>query len=115
MAASTKGYESGYSESSFWGKCRGAFKTAGAEVIERALWLFYALKRPETPFWAKTAIVGALGYFISPIDVIPDAIPILGFTDDLGVLVAAVGAVSQYIDEKVKQQAKSKMQEWGLV
>ena len=79
-----------YSDSSFWDKVKKFALTAGKEVIEKALWLYYAAQRPETPKWAKTAIYGALAYFISPIDAIPDITPLVGFTDDLGALAAAI-------------------------
>ena len=48
-----------YSDSSFWDKVKKFALTAGKEVIEKALWLYYAAQRPETPKWAKTAIYGA--------------------------------------------------------
>ena len=50
-------------------------------------------------------IYGALGYFISPIDVIPDFIPVVGFTDDIGVLAAAVVMAASYIDAEAKAKA----------
>ncbi len=114
MANGTSGYESSYGEGSFWSKCQGALKSAGAEVLEVALKLYYALQRPETPVWAKTAILGALGYFISPVDVIPDVLPVVGFTDDLGILVAALGTVSQYVDDAVVEEARATLRRWGL-
>ncbi|PEO50494.1 hypothetical protein CN563_02685 [Bacillus sp. AFS026049] len=46
-------------------------KKAGVKVVYVALLLFYTLQKPTTPVWAKTVIVGALGYFILPIDLIP--------------------------------------------
>ena len=49
----------GYSDSSFWDKLKHFALSAGKEVIEKALWLYYAAQRPETPKWAKTAIYGA--------------------------------------------------------
>lgn len=103
-----------YSEASFWEKAKGSLKSAGHEVLEKALWLFYALQKGSTPAWAKAAIIGALGYFISPIDAIPDFVPIVGFTDDLGVLVAAVGAVAAHIDGEVKSRAAKKLADWGV-
>lgn len=107
-------YEKHFSESSFWSKCSSAFKKAGREVLEKALWLFFALQKDSTPRWAKGIIIGALGYFISPIDAIPDFVPIVGFTDDLGVLLAAVGTVAAHIDGEVKALASKKMADWGI-
>ncbi len=105
-------YSKDYSEKGFWKKLAKFAKVAGTEVVEKALWLYYAYQRPETPMWAKTTIVAALGYFISPIDAIPDFIPIVGYIDDLGVLTAAVASVAVYIDKDVKKKAKKKLKDW---
>lgn len=78
------------------------------------MWLYFALQRDETPVWAKTTIVGALGYFISPIDAVPDVIPVVGYSDDLAVLVAAVATVASYIDAGVKRQTTTKLKQLGL-
>ena len=101
-----------YSDSSFWEKVKGFAKTAGKEVIEKALYLYYAAQRSETPAWAKTIIYSALAYFILPIDAIPDFTPVVGYSDDLGALAAAVAAVSMYITEDVKSKAKQKLSDW---
>lgn len=101
-----------YNESSFWEKVKTFAAQAGKEVIEKALWLYYAAQRQETPVWAKTIIYGALAYFVSPIDAIPDVSPAIGYVDDLGALSAAIGMVSLYINEEVKQQAKEKLNTW---
>ncbi|RNM19035.1 DUF1232 domain-containing protein, partial [Dickeya undicola] len=68
--------------------------------------------RPDTPIWAKTTIYASLAYFVLPIDAIPDAIPVVGYTDDLAVLATALATVSMYIDEKVKQLAAQKISDW---
>lgn len=101
-----------YSEDGFWDKVKKFAVKAGSEVIEKALYLYYAAQRPETPMWAKTVIFGALAYFISPVDAVPDMIPVAGFTDDLGALAAALGVVSMYITDEVKIQAKQQLQLW---
>ncbi len=101
-----------YSEKNFWEKIKTFAKTAGKEVIEKALFLYYAAQQPATPLWAKTAIYGSLAYFISPLDAIPDLTPMLGYSDDLGILAAALVTVASYITDEVKQQAKNKMQTW---
>ena len=101
-----------YSDNSFWDKVKTFAITAGREVIEKALWLYYAAQRPETPKWAKAAIYGALAYFISPLDAIPDITPLVGFTDDLGALAAAIAMTSAYINEDVKAKASQKLLDW---
>ncbi len=64
------------------------------------------------PPWAKTVVVGALTYFISPVDAIPDILVGIGFTDDLGVLLAAIATVSVYINAETKEQAQQKLTDW---
>ncbi len=101
-----------FDDGSFWNKLKNFALKAGKEVIEKALWLYYAAQQPQTPAWAKTVIYGALAYFVLPVDAIPDAVPVAGFTDDLGTLAAALGTVSMYVTEEVKQLAADKMKGW---
>lgn len=101
-----------FDEVSFWEKVRNFALKAGREVIEKTLWLYYAAQQPATPAWAKTVIYGALAYFVLPLDAVPDAIPVAGFTDDLGVLAAAVVTVSMYVTDEVKRMADAKLREW---
>jgi uncharacterized membrane protein YkvA (DUF1232 family) len=101
-----------YSDQSFWEKLKKFALSAGKEVVEKALTLYYTAQNPNVPAWAKTVVVGALTYFISPVDAIPDILVGVGFTDDLGVLLAAIATVSIYINAETKQQAKQKMSEW---
>lgn len=112
LAVAGSPYEKEYSEESFWDKVVNYAKAAGREVIEKALWLYYAAQKPTTPTWAKGVVFAALGYFIMPIDAIPDITPFVGFMDDLGVLAAAVATVSMYIDDEVKEQTAHKLEEW---
>lgn len=112
MINESDGYEKEYTETGLKSKLIRYAKVAGREVVEKALWLYYASRSPATPIWAKTAIYGALGYFISMIDAIPDLTPIIGYTDDLGVLVAALATVSAYITPEVKAKANEKLRQW---
>lgn len=101
-----------YSDESFWDKLKHYARVAGKPVVEMALQLFYALQAPKTPRWAKTVIVGALAYFILPVDAIPDVIPVAGYTDDIGALAAALATVSMYITDDINQMAQAKLQQW---
>ncbi len=107
-------YASHYSDASFWRKVRGVLKTAGREVLEKALWLYFAMQRPETPMWAKATIAAALGYFILPFDLVPDVVPLLGYTDDASVLAGALVTVAAYVDGGVKEAAATKLRDWGM-
>lgn len=112
MAEHSDGFAKDFSDKGFWDKALNFAKTAGKEVIDKALQLYYVLQEPGTPAWAKTVIVGALGYFISPIDAIADVIPMIGYADDLGVLAAAMATVAMYITDEVKAKAAAKLAEW---
>ncbi len=61
--------------------------------------------------WARTTIYGALAYLISPIDAIPDFVPVVGFSDDLAAMAAAIAVVTAYITPEVIRRAKQKMAE----
>ena len=105
-------YSREFSEDGFWKKLAKYALAAGKDVVEKALLLYYAFQNADTPTWAKGVIVGALGYFIMPVDAIPDIIPVVGYADDLGVLVAAIATVAAYITPEVHEQAKDKITQW---
>lgn len=107
-------YSKNYSEDSFWKKIKGSAQKAGLSVVYVGLLLFYTLQKDkdDVPFWAKTVIISALGYFIFPLDLIPDLAPVAGYADDIGALMSAIAIVSMYIDEQVKQKAKDKLKDW---
>ncbi len=98
-----------YNEQGFWTKVGGFAKAAGYQVIEKALLLYYTLQSPDCPAWARATIVGALGYFIFPIDAIPDVLVPIGYTDDAAVLAAALAAVAVHVGPEEKAKAAEKM------
>lgn len=102
-------YAKEFSEESFWDKIGSALKKAGAEVIYKALQLYYATQNPSCPVTVKATIYAALGYFILPIDLIPDFIPVVGYSDDLLAIGAALGIANLYVDSEVMRKAKDKM------
>ena len=87
-------------------------KKAGTKVIYSVLLMWYAFQRRETPAWAKRIILGVLGYFLTPIDMIPDITPIVGYTDDLGLLGLGLVAIAAYVNDEVKQEARTKLKSW---
>ena len=104
-------YRKHFSESEFWKKLTAFAKKAGLKVVYAALLLYYVVKSPLTSKKDKGKILGALGYFILPIDVIPDWIPVAGYTDDLAALTWAIYSVAKNITPEIKQQAKDKLRE----
>lgn len=99
-------YAKDFSDDSFWEKVKGVLKSAGLPLIYKAFQLYYVMMRPDCPIHIKAAIVATLGYFISPIDLIPDFVPFVGFSDDLAAIVAALVMAQMYVDENVKRQAR---------
>ena len=89
-----------YSADGFWSKITGKAKKLGKDLIIKALILYYALQDPDTPAWAKAVIVGALGYLISPFDLVADMTPVVGYGDDLAVLVKASAIVAMHIKDR---------------
>lgn len=105
-------YRNEYSESEFWAKLKKVAKKAGANVVYVALILYYELKDPAVSAKEKAVILGALGYFILPVDLLPDFVPMAGYVDDLAALAAAYSYIRGHLSEDVKQQAQGKLREW---
>ena len=107
-----KKYITAFSEVNLIEKIKQFGKKAGIKVIYLVLLLFYTLQKSTTPKFAKSLIIGGLGYFILPADFLPDLIPGIGFTDDLTALISVVVAVALFIDEGVKTKAKERLHVW---
>ena len=97
-------YANKFSQSDFVEKIANIAKRAGAKLVYAALILYYTLQSDKVSAANKAMIIGALGYMISPLDVIPDAIPIAGLTDDLAVLL--------FVLKKVWTEAKERLSKW---
>jgi len=89
----------------FWPKLRRVARRI--PFIEELLAAYYCTLDPKTPLQAKAVLMGALAYFVLPIDVIPDFIAGFGFTDDATVLYAAIRSVAKYIRDDHRARAKA--------
>ena len=87
-------------------------RRAGAKLVYAALILYYTLQSKNVPLKDKAIIIGALGYLISPLDVIPDAIPIAGLGDDVAVLLYVLHKIKGDLTDEVKQRAYDKLSKW---
>src|SRR5690554_3728608 len=105
-------YQHLFTSSRFWKKLGKHAAVIGRGTLEKALYLYYAAQNPATPAWAKRVVYGALGYFILPLDAIPDLAPLIGYTDDLSVMAAALATVAYYVTPEVKAQAHNKLSDW---
>ncbi|MCG8327651.1 MAG: DUF1232 domain-containing protein [Chitinophagales bacterium] len=107
-----KQYIDQFSENRFWKKLAHYARQAGTRTVYAALLLFYAYQRKDTPAWAKRIVLGSLGYFLSPFDAIPDLSPIIGFTDDIGVLSFGLVTIAAYVNDEVKGKARQQLSKW---
>jgi len=105
-------YSKYYSEKSLWEKIKKFSKAAGTKVIYAVLLLYYAMKDSKVSLKTKIFIAASLGYFIMPADAIFDLTPIIGYSDDLGVLLFALKQISSAITNDVKENARNKIAEW---
>ena len=105
-------YKNKFSQQNFIEKIQRIAKRAGAKLVYIALILYYLMQSDKVSLKDKAIIIGALGYLISPIDVVPDAIPIAGLADDLAVLLYALGKVWSQVDDNLKDKAKEKLSKW---
>ena len=112
MAYDYNKYTDDFSDGKFWDKIKEVAKKIGLKTTSYALILYYVLQKKEVPFKDKMLITGCLGYFILPIDLIPDFIPIAGYTDDVAGMIFAIRKCMDYVDDERKQNVSSKLVAW---
>lgn len=105
-------YANKFSQSDFVEKISRIAKRAGAKLVYAALILYYTLQSDKVSTANKALIIGALGYMISPLDGIPDAIPIVGLTDDLAVLLYVLKKVWGDVAPEIQEKAKQRLSKW---
>ena len=89
----------------------GAVKRVAAWLAYWAMVVYYALWSPALAWKDKAKIIAALAYLILPVDLIPDAIPVVGIIDDAAIL-WAIFKLLVVIDEEVKRKAREKVRQW---
>ena len=92
-------------ERKFWAKLRKYIRQV--PFVGDLIAAYYCAVDPVTPLHVKAVLFGALAYFIMPIDLIPDVIAWVGFTDDAAVLYAALRTIAPHIKDHHRQQAKA--------
>ena len=105
-------YKDRFSQTGFVEKISRIAKRAGVKLVYAALILYYTLESDKISMKDKAIIIGALGYLIIPLDIVPDAIPIAGLGDDLTVLIFVLHKVWNEVSEEVKDKAKNKLKIW---
>ena len=104
-----RGYGRHYSEKSLWRKVGAMPRSAGVAVIERALLLYVILADRDTPMWARALIVGALGYFVCPLDAAPDSILGVGYIDDMAVMGLVLSQVGRLATPATRERVQRLM------
>ena len=91
---------------------RKKIKHVSSSLLYVALLMYHAFRRKETPAWAKRIVIGAFAYLFLPIDAIPDLTPLIGYTDDMGVMLYSLVLIAAYINEDVRKAARHTLESW---
>ena len=94
----------------FWRKTRRV--AARIPFAEDLLAAYYCAFDHDTPLGVKATLVGAIAYFILPVDAIPDVLPVIGFTDDAAVLATAIKLVASHIAPAHRDAARAKLNQF---
>ena len=100
-------YEKQHNEESFWKKIKKVGSKIGVTPIYLAFLLYHSIRSKSIPVVNKAPIVGALGYFISLIDIVPDVTPLVGYCDDMSVVIGALALIATQITEEIREKAKN--------
>ena len=107
-------YGKHYSDNDLLDKIKNVAGKAGKEVIKYVLTLYYVLKSDNVPLRYKAEIIGALGYFILPVDLVPDFIPIAGYSDDLTALIWVYKRIKDSITPDIENKVNAKLRSLGF-
>jgi uncharacterized membrane protein YkvA (DUF1232 family) len=101
-----------FKESQVIKKVKKVARSAGMIVIYPAMILYYLFKDKKVPISSKSIIAAALAYFIFPADSIPDITPIIGYSDDLSILLVSIAQFYKYITPEILSKTKDKLIGW---
>lgn len=96
----------------FWAK----LKRVGRKIpfLEDLLAAYYCTLDPATPHRVRLVLLGAIAYFVMPMDALPDFLPFLGFADDAALLMAAISQVAGSINDSHRERARAALQDGSL-
>ena len=103
-----KKYEKFYTEKNFWDKIKELPTTAPFCILLRtAVSLYLLLKESSVPLSAKSLIIFALGYFICPVDLLPDFAPFgIGFSDDMALMAAVLTFMYSSLNKEIQEKVQ---------
>lgn len=89
-------------------------KTLAKKLKSEIQTLYFVARHPKTPWYAKLFIAGVVAYALSPIDLIPDFIPILGYLDDLLLLPLGIALAIKMVPASVLAECRARTLEMSL-
>lgn len=104
-------YASYYNPNALFEKIKKVARKTGVKLVYIVLLLYYSTLDKELPMKDRLMVLAALGYFILPIDLIPDALP-GGFADDTAALIYVLKQVWNNLTPSTKQKAYARLKEW---
>lgn len=104
-----------FDANAFVSRISKSVKYLSTETIYYSFLLFEVIQSRKVSQADALIIVGALGYLILPVDLIPDFIPVVGLVDDAALIIKAVSKIQSSIDEEVKSLATERMSKLGII
>lgn len=104
-------YADNYTPASLFDKIKAMARKAGVKVVYIVLLLYYSTLDKDLPINDRLMVIAALGYFILPLDLIPDALP-GGFADDTAALLFVLKQVWNNLTPATKSKARGRLNEW---
>jgi len=105
LETAINGKEKHYSPDKFINKVKKYGANLGFKALYSVALLYCALKSPDLPKEQKLMLLGVLGYFILPIDLIADMLPTVGLADDMIVITKAITVIYSSITDEMKVEA----------
>lgn len=90
---------------------RAELKRRAQNLRAEAFALYLAARDPRTPWYARLLVAGIVAYALSPIDLIPDFIPVLGYLDDLILIPAAIALAVRLVPDSVLAECRARARE----
>lgn len=87
-------------------------RRAGRTVARPAIQCFEMVIDGQTPHKARLTVLAALTYLLVPLDLIPDFIPVAGFSDDLVAITALLGLCTRHVSPQIRERAERRLNQW---
>lgn len=102
----SKKYQEKYDENKFLNKITDYGKKIGVTPIYLVFLLYHSMKSKQISTFAKAPIAGAIAYFVSFVDFLPDITPFVGYCDDVTIIVGSLAVIASQITDEIREQAK---------